>query len=77
MHVHILLKKGVLMITISNKKASIAGVQSIISIIETKMIFKLKNKICTITGNYLRVVMYTPEEIWIDGDIKQVIFDEK
>ncbi len=65
------------MITISNRRASIENVQSLQSVNENKMEFLLKDKKMILLGKYLRVVMFTVEEIWIDGDIEQVIFDEK
>lgn len=65
------------MITISQNRASIERFDSLVSVNENTMVFTLSHKKLSILGQHLRVVMFTSEEVWIEGEIKQVILDEK
>lgn len=65
------------MITISDKRASIERFDSLVSVNETAMVFLLPHKKMSIFGNHLKVVFFTSDEIWIEGEIKQVMLDEK
>lgn len=64
------------MITISERKASIEHFDSLVSVSETVMIFLLSKKQLRIFGNNLRITLYTKDEVWIEGEIRQVIIDE-
>lgn len=64
------------MITISERKASIEHFDSLVSVSETAMIFLLFHKQLRIFGNNLRITLYTKDEVWIEGEIRQVIIDE-
>ena len=65
------------MITISENRASIERFDSLLTVNETQMIFLLPERRLTIQGEHLRVALFTKEEIWIEGMIRQVKFDER
>jgi len=65
------------MISISERKAAIEHFNSLVSVSDTLMIFLLPKKRLSIFGKHLRVSLYTKDEVWIEGEIKQVIFDER
>ncbi len=65
------------MITISEKRASIEKFDSLVSVTETAMVFQLPRKKMSIFGKHLKVILFTSEEVWIEGEIDQVILNER
>lgn len=65
------------MITISEKRAGIEKFDSLVSVSESAMVFLLPKKKLSIFGQQLKVILFTSDEVWIEGEIKQVILDEK
>lgn len=64
------------MVTLSDKIVSITQYQKLVSIDENAMIFKLKHRQLSLFGKNLKVIYFSKEEVWIEGKIMQVIFDE-
>lgn len=64
------------MITLSDKIASITQYQSLLSVNENVMVFKLRHHQLSLFGNNLKVIFFSKEEVLIEGKIMQVIFDE-
>lgn len=64
------------MVTLSDKIASITQYQSLLSVNENAMVFKMKHHQLSLYGQNLKVIFFSKEEVWIEGKIIQVIFDE-
>lgn len=64
------------MITLTDKIASITQYQSLHSVNENVMVFQLKHHQLSLFGQNLKVIYFSKEEVWIEGKIMQVIFDE-
>lgn len=64
------------MITLTDKIASITQYQSLLSVNENVMVFQLRHHQLSLFGHNLKVIYFSKEEVWIEGKIMQVIFDE-
>ncbi len=65
------------MIVVTDKRACVEQFDSLAHVSNHLMVFNLKKKKMSIIGDHLKVVMFTSEEVWIDGNIQQVVYEEK